>query len=64
MFDEEPAEPRGVRRLEPLRLDGRDVEELRLYVAELRAEIARTEGEIARRAGVGAAAEALFRRPG
>lgn len=63
MFEDEPAEPRRVRRLEPLRLEGRDVAELRLYVEELRAEIARTEAEITRRAGVGSAAEALFRRP-
>ena len=63
MFDEEPAEPRPASRLVPLRLDGRDVTELRLYVSELHAEIARTEAEITRRAAVGLAAETLFRRP-
>ena len=62
MFDDEPAEPRMAARLVPLRLEGRDVTELRRYVAELQGEIARTEAEMQRRAQVNEAAETLFRR--
>lgn len=64
MFDDEPAEPRVTARLTPLRLEGRDVTELRLYIEELRAEIARTEAEIGRRGAVSEAAALLFRKPG
>ena len=62
MFDDEPAEPRVTARLAPLRLEGRDVTELRRYIAELQAEIERTSLEISRRESVRAAADRVFGR--
>ncbi|MCW8085664.1 DUF1192 domain-containing protein [Sabulicella glaciei] len=62
MFEEEPR-PRRRPGLEPAKLDGWDVGELRDYIEALRTEIGRAEAAIAKLDGHKSAAEAFFRRP-
>lgn len=60
---EEEARPRPRQGLEPARLEGWSVEDLRAYAEALRAEIARAEAEMAKREAQKAAADAFFRKP-
>ncbi|MBV9656108.1 MAG: DUF1192 domain-containing protein [Acetobacteraceae bacterium] len=63
-MEEEEAEPKRSRRLEPLALYPLGVAELQAYIAELHAEIARAEAEIGAKEGHRSAADAFFKRPG
>ncbi|WP_207538681.1 DUF1192 domain-containing protein [Sabulicella rubraurantiaca] len=62
MFEEEPR-PKRRQGLEPAKLEGWDVGELRDYIEALRAEINRAEAALAKQDGHRSAAEAFFRRP-
>jgi uncharacterized small protein (DUF1192 family) len=61
-MEEEDAQPKRSRRLEPLVLYPLGVAELQSYIEELREEIARAEAEIGRKQGHLRAADAFFKR--
>lgn len=61
-MDLEDLEPRGGPPARPKDLSRWNIEDLEAYIARMEEEIARARAAIAAKRGVGAAAEALFKR--